>query len=525
MNNMVPKIIHFIWAGGKKPLGERELLVSENWHKKNPDFQIWLWVDRSTTPGYVFEEYNKRCPWMQLKDITEEKMTDEYIRYEINRLVPNYGASSDLLRYKILYHFGGAYFDLDVHPGDTPLNNLDCFSSPANSLILLIDPNSQNESVPGNDTFICSPNHPIVEKMVMISHQNYTQSYDVCGNIVYDYEQYAYFKDSTIFRTGPIVVCEAFYSFGKLGFYGNVKNIVGMLINNEIVERQVPSEYHLPEKYIDKSEENTNSWLGYGTKLFTQKMASEEEAITSALNSILFEIEKLKLLRIDDHIKNIVESLGITSTKVGMPNDTEQRIAINLIRKLEENLTSLKILSKVESLQTISRYVVVNKFYEKNLKLLTIEKSYFQRDLFQYLTQDIPDPYLVKIMDILFRLEFAAHLRRYRNLCHEIAHTIIKNNKEIKHKIKDEKVFMEKISDFIMDYQDLLLTNEKANHFSNEILIELNENLNNLNKLQIFQSTKGNQYIKISGNRNNLFESSERERIGFDQEKNTKLEF
>lgn len=129
----IPKIIHVIWAGGTelmKPIGIQNVA---QWARNNPEFEVWLWVDKTTTPSKDIMTYQK---WfskvgienvyfdagilsdpsvekikpdismtinaaIRIRDINDQKINDEYIRYEIKKLQPNYGASSDLLRYKI----------------------------------------------------------------------------------------------------------------------------------------------------------------------------------------------------------------------------------------------------------------------------------------------------------------------------------------------------------------------------------------------------------------------------------------
>jgi mannosyltransferase OCH1-like enzyme len=76
------------------------------------------------------------------------------VRYEIDRLRPNYGASSDLLRYLILYSFGGAYFDSDVAPGTKRLETSESFLKDFDNPIIYINKNSQNTKEIGNDAFI-----------------------------------------------------------------------------------------------------------------------------------------------------------------------------------------------------------------------------------------------------------------------------------------------------------------------------------------------------------------------------------
>ena len=82
----IPKIIHQIWLGGEMPPKFRSL--SDTWREKNPDWEYRLWGDADAK---------------KLKMINR-KLFDR---------ATNYAITSDLLRYEILYKYGGVYADTD----------------------------------------------------------------------------------------------------------------------------------------------------------------------------------------------------------------------------------------------------------------------------------------------------------------------------------------------------------------------------------------------------------------------------
>lgn len=82
----IPKIIHQIWLGS--PLPENLKILQKTWQQKHPDWEYHLWTD---------------------KDI--EKIGLEKI--ELYKKTKNFGAKSDILRYELLYKFGGLYVDTD----------------------------------------------------------------------------------------------------------------------------------------------------------------------------------------------------------------------------------------------------------------------------------------------------------------------------------------------------------------------------------------------------------------------------
>jgi len=82
----IPKIIHQIWLGSEVPKKYDEW--RESWKKFHPDWEYRLWTD---------EDVEKLD--FPLKDLY----------YSLS----NYGPKSDVLRYHLLYEFGGLYADTD----------------------------------------------------------------------------------------------------------------------------------------------------------------------------------------------------------------------------------------------------------------------------------------------------------------------------------------------------------------------------------------------------------------------------
>lgn len=83
---IIPKIIHFIWLGS--PLPERTKQLISTWKKQHPDWKIEIWGDEHLPP----------FPLQNQEAFDKAK---------------NFGEKSDILRYEILYHFGGMYADTD----------------------------------------------------------------------------------------------------------------------------------------------------------------------------------------------------------------------------------------------------------------------------------------------------------------------------------------------------------------------------------------------------------------------------
>ncbi len=83
----IPLKIHQIWIG-PRPVPEKFLWLMESWKKHHPEWEYKLWTNADLEK---FPFVNKAA-----FDAT-----------------PNWGMKSDILRYEILYQYGGLYVDLD----------------------------------------------------------------------------------------------------------------------------------------------------------------------------------------------------------------------------------------------------------------------------------------------------------------------------------------------------------------------------------------------------------------------------
>jgi mannosyltransferase OCH1-like enzyme len=100
--NKIPKIIHQFWHGG--PLPEKYKELADLWRKMHPDWEYMLWTEEAVAK---FGLGNK---WM----------------YD-NMVNPS--AKSDVVRYEVVYCYGGVYVDTDFLPCKPldPLLYLDLF--------------------------------------------------------------------------------------------------------------------------------------------------------------------------------------------------------------------------------------------------------------------------------------------------------------------------------------------------------------------------------------------------------------
>lgn len=88
MPNKIPKVIHYCWFGGS-PLPKLAIKCINSWKKYMPDYKIIEWNESNfdiTSCNYVEEAYRKQ----------------------------KWAFVSDYVRFKVLYKYGGIYFDTDV---------------------------------------------------------------------------------------------------------------------------------------------------------------------------------------------------------------------------------------------------------------------------------------------------------------------------------------------------------------------------------------------------------------------------
>ncbi|MEK0248788.1 glycosyltransferase [Raoultella sp. BAC10a-01-01] len=84
---MIPKIIHYIWLGGKElPALEKKCI--ETWAKFNPDYKIIKW--------------------------DETNLTIDDVEYRNAYRKKQWAYCADLARMKVLYEHGGIYLDTDM---------------------------------------------------------------------------------------------------------------------------------------------------------------------------------------------------------------------------------------------------------------------------------------------------------------------------------------------------------------------------------------------------------------------------
>lgn len=131
ININIPKKIHQIWLGGKIP--EKYDRIRKSWIDKNPDWEYKLWCDDD------------------IKDFNLQNIK------QFNS-INNLGAKSDILRYEILYRYGGLYVDTDF----------ECLKSFNDLTYLSLFSGTGHVTHPEvfNGLIACRPNHELIKKLI-----------------------------------------------------------------------------------------------------------------------------------------------------------------------------------------------------------------------------------------------------------------------------------------------------------------------------------------------------------------------
>ena len=101
---IIPKIMHQLWIGPKPA----PITLMDTWKKLNPDFEYIHWNEAE----FIKRNMTFKC----------QSKIDEI--EEIN-------GKADILRWEILYKYGGVFLDADsicIEPVDNELMNKPCFA-------------------------------------------------------------------------------------------------------------------------------------------------------------------------------------------------------------------------------------------------------------------------------------------------------------------------------------------------------------------------------------------------------------
>jgi len=217
-HNTIPKIFHYIWLGAKLPDEYRPFLAT--WLEKHPDWRFIFWVDNpenydlGTVKTWSFDDLQNhlknRSQGKRLVLDVKNLIFDNRIFFDTTK---NYGQRSDILKWEVVYRFGGVYIDVDfecIKPLDILNYMYDFYTG--------IQPLDTSFLQLGAALFAARPGHPILKHCV--------------ESIKDDWH-----KKQIIVSTGPLHFTKSFYA--AIGKHG-------------LVDVALPASYFYPCGYDEK---------------------------------------------------------------------------------------------------------------------------------------------------------------------------------------------------------------------------------------------------------------------------------
>jgi len=164
----IPKIFHYIWLGKKLP--EEYIPFLETWLKYHPDWTFVFWVDNpqnydlgTICENYTFDDVKKylESPEKNGQRIVIDVKNLIFDNRRFFDATRNYGQRSDILKWEVVYRFGGVYIDVDFEctkPLDMFHHMYDFYTG--------IQPLDTSFIQLGAALFAARPKHPILKECV-----------------------------------------------------------------------------------------------------------------------------------------------------------------------------------------------------------------------------------------------------------------------------------------------------------------------------------------------------------------------
>jgi hypothetical protein len=283
---------------------------------------------------------------------------------------PNYGASSDLLRYLILWHYGGAYFDCtDVRSGEISLDKfLNSLENEENQPGFWVDSNSQGGGEIGNDTFIVEPKHPLMKQIYLQAIYSYSREVKI--DFRGDRKKIEEIKKEGVFT--QLRTMERYPSNTNILGTDFTINCTGPEQVRQNIKKTNFNIGYIPEEYLSKNKQNTTFWLDPSISQNNQSLALDE-VIEQAINSICLDIKFTGLLNLDKYVGLIFKVM-----EPNKPDKTE--VCEKLLKSLDvilEEQTFLK--EQIKYVTPVSDYSSFNNYYFKNFSSLIFNNDHIAR--------------------------------------------------------------------------------------------------------------------------------------------------
>lgn len=148
----IPYFIHIIWLG-PKPFPIDSIENIRHWQKFHPNWTFFFWTDR---------ERVLPLPHMRMRLLSGKDFPHLYREFLEST---NYAEKSDILRYEILYRYGGIYIDHDadcMRPFNTLVREYDFFAA----LEVPHDPIDNLSLTLGIGVIGATSDHPLIKETI-----------------------------------------------------------------------------------------------------------------------------------------------------------------------------------------------------------------------------------------------------------------------------------------------------------------------------------------------------------------------
>lgn len=158
IDNVIPKVIHFIWLGPKKLSNERKKNI-HSFIKRNPNWKFKLWTDYN-------RDISNNC--LEICYVDENKL----LLSELHKDTINFIEKEDLLRLEVLFNEGGVYVDTSLFCYKT-IDNLSDRYDFFTTLSVPHEPILSSSVSVSNSIIGTVPNHPILKHCITYLEENW----------------------------------------------------------------------------------------------------------------------------------------------------------------------------------------------------------------------------------------------------------------------------------------------------------------------------------------------------------------
>jgi len=217
----IPKLLHFIWIGSSMP--EKYIANINTYIANNPGYDIWIWHDENTNPEQMQNQIInlQKC---KMQNINLNQM--QFVNANGIEKMKNWAGKADIIRYEIIYNYGGMYIDVDSRSVKGFDNNF------KNSFVCLETGGHYNNIQ--NAQFGFNQKSPYLEFVIACLYENIMQHITQYGNL-----------DDILSICGPPFFTTCFYWWMKTN-----KSYPINCINQEftIIKNDFSYNYHTMDK-------------------------------------------------------------------------------------------------------------------------------------------------------------------------------------------------------------------------------------------------------------------------------------